>query len=445
MTLVLNDKKCQVVRVKNTLFVLCLVLLLTSILASCNVTVPDAQVNINETPDPNNNDPGDGGGGGDPGDGGGGDDPGDGGGGGDPGDGGGGGDPGDGGGGDDPGDGGGGGDPGDGGGGGDPGQDTNRNNVEYFGIPDHGGVVRYQITENESEKYTYHLLTTDMNDPIISPRSINLDELQNLFTLPHSYQSRETLMSQGQEVTLHQFIDKDSDVYAVIATNEGSSLSDIQVGGLDVPRIPFGDYTYNGTSILYTRNATDIENSRYDIATGQFTMTISFDNARGRIESSTSTRTPPSNVNRDIKPPLFLSSNLVGNMAIDIRNGTFVGQNLEFSVKNGNWEWQYVPARHTGEPIGLHGEVPHYYHVGGHGDGSTDNCQSPTGSGCYRWVSTNEEYLLNDSATLYGAFHGENATGVTGIYHGNNVPRIYGGAIIGSRTDNRNVVLGSGG
>ena len=151
---------------------------------------------------------------------------------------------------------------------------------------------------------------------------------------------------------------------------------DIVVNGLAVESIPLGEFTYNGNSI---ETVLGVERDNFSFTYhGTFEMTVDFSNESGLINlSSLSDR---------------YSSSLSGEFNIDLDMATFKGTELEYSA-------DHIP---TGKPSSAADLVSDY----------------------------------NGTATIYGSFHSLNATGVSGIFHGNSENKYVGG-FIGYRADLR--------
>ena len=252
---------------------------------------------------------------------------------------------------------------------------------EFFRSPsDHGGVARYYTRDDSN---SYHILTTNMDDPIVDPtQSVNTDALREIDALPLSRRYTGTLTRRRvtgfKDATFHMYTDKDwPRVYALLAV-DGDGYTDFEVGGPDVPDylggtrpdLPSGTHSYNGTSIITTR-----EGQGY-IFTGEFRMEVNFDQSSGTIRAEVINQGDPTRINDDFR------SLLDGDFGIDYRNASFHGSRLDFT-----------------------------------GTDPENNLSN------FRF-----------SASIYGSFHNHRGTGVTGVYFDNSAQPIYGGAIVGART-----------
>ena len=252
---------------------------------------------------------------------------------------------------------------------------------EFFRSPsDHGGVARFYTRDGSN---SYHILTTNMNDPIVDPtQSVNTDALREIGSLPLSRRYTRTLTRRRvtgfEDATFHMYTDKDwPRVYALLAV-DSDGYTDFEVGGPDVPDLiggtrpdlPSGTHTYTGTTIITPRHGGDY------IYTDDFEMTVNFDQSRGNITANVRDQGDPTTINDDFY------SLLTGEFGIDYRNATFHGDRLR-----------------------LEGADP------------LNNI-------------TNFRY----DASIYGSFHNHRGTGVTGVYFDNSAQPVYGGAIVGART-----------
>ena len=249
---------------------------------------------------------------------------------------------------------------------------------EYFHRTDRGGVVRFR---EDNRSRSYHLLTTDVDDPIIDPtQTVNTDAIREEPSLHYSYRYEGILTKRRitgfQDATFHLYADKDwPRVYALLAVAEGGS-TDIEVGGPDVPNyiggtrpdLPSGRYTYNGTTIITPRNGGAFVHS------GRFEMEVDFDQSSGTIRAEVENHGAPRLGDE-------FDSILTGNFNIDYRNSTYHGDELRLVVND--------------DP---------------------------------------NSFSLDKLASIYGNFHNHRGTGVTGVYFDNSPSPAYGGAIVGART-----------
>ena len=258
-----------------------------------------------------------------------------------------------------------------------------RTNEEFFhSRSDHGGVARFREGDGFGG-HQYHILTTNMDDPIVDPsQSVNTDALREISSLPLARRYTGTLTRRRitgfEDATFHMYTDKDwPQIYALLAV-DSDGYTDFEVGGPDVPNyiggtrpdLPGGTYTYTGTAIITPRHGGDY--IYYD----DFEMTVNFDQSRGNITANVRDQGDPTTINDD-----FFSL-LTGEFEVDYRNATFHGDRLR-----------------------LEGSDP-----------------------------LNNITNFRHDASIYGSFHNHRGTGVTGVYFDNSAQPIYGGSIVGART-----------
>ncbi len=252
---------------------------------------------------------------------------------------------------------------------------------EFFRSPgDHGGVARFR---NSNRTRSYHILTTNMDDPIVDPsQSVNTDALPEITPLSLSRRYEGTLTRRRvtgfEDARFHLYRDKDwPQVYALLAV-DSDGYTDFEVGGPDVPGyvggtrpdLPGGTHTYTGTAIVTPRHGGDY------IYNDDFEMTVNFDQSRGNITANVRDQGDPTTINDDFY------SLLTGEFEIDYRNATFHGDRLRMEGSD--------PLNNIGN--------------------------------------------FRSDASIYGSFHNHRGTGVSGVYFDNSAQPVYGGAIVGART-----------
>ena len=189
-----------------------------------------------------------------------------------------------------------------------------------------------------------------------------------------------TALIKERDLNLFEFTDERSDVSAIFAVDSHNGFTDILVGGLKADfQVERGIFTNSIISQIpkgrFRYDGTTIITprlgGRFINASGEFTMNVNFDNSSGNINARTSTKN--------------FYSELTGLFEIDIDTGTFSNSLMEFRIFD------------------------------------DQNFQTQIG--------------LTKSATIYGAFHNEDISGVSGIYYDNHSgfeENLYAGAIIGA-------------
>ena len=241
---------------------------------------------------------------------------------------------------------------------------------QFFQSPsDRGGVRRFSYSDG-----IYHILTTNMDDPIVDPtQSVNTQALRETAGLPFSRTFEGPLQRRRitgfEDATFHMYTDKDwPRVYALLAVDR-EGYTDFEVGGPRIPGylggsrpdLPAGEYTYTGTTIITPRHGGDF------IHTGDLHLVADFDNSDGHIRATVNDGD--------------FNSQLTGNFSIDYRDGSYEGYDLRLVVNDG--------------PNNLR---------------------------------------LDSHAFIYGNFHEARGQAVTGIFYDDSASPAYGGAIIGART-----------
>ena len=252
---------------------------------------------------------------------------------------------------------------------------------EFFRSPgDHGGVARFRERDRSA---SYHILTTNMDDPIVDPsQTVNTDALDEMgsryFSEYYSGKLTRRRITGFEDATFHMYIDKDwPRVYALLAVDSGG-YTDFEVGGPDVsrliggtrPDLPGGTHTYTGTTIITPRHGGNY------IYEDKFEMTVQFDQSRGNISANVVDLGDPNTNDDDFR------SLLTGEFGVDYRNSTFHGDSLRLEGS---------------DPLN---NLPDFRY----------------------------------DASIYGSFHNHRGTGVTGVYFDNSAQPMYGGAIVGART-----------
>ena len=247
---------------------------------------------------------------------------------------------------------------------------------QFFDRTDGGGARRFSI-----EGRIYHILTTNIDDPIVDPtQSVNTEALPEISSLPLSRRYEGTLTRRRitgfEDARFHMYTDKDwPRVYALLAT-DSDRYTDFEVGGPRVPGylngpiadLPSGEHIYTGTTIITPRHGGEF------IYTGELHLVADFDNSDGYIRATVNDR------GGDGQGDDFYSQ-LTGEFSIDYRDGSFEGYDLRLVVNDGP-----------------------------------------------------NELRLDSHAFIYGNFHEARGQAVTGIFYDDSASPAYGGAIIGART-----------